>query len=417
MSFWTWLTGTGGDSTPNSNPPGVPPTVGMDDYTPGDPDGFEVVGDRVATRSLPLIQPSGWDGWPAEWGLPLWDMQSRFNELVDIAWACLDLNSRVLATMPVYKMRNGEIIEPSTWMTNPDPTIYTSWIEFAKQLFWDYMLGEAFVLPIARGRDGWPLTFRVMPPWTIWVGMQGGVRIYRLGGETGPDISDEILHIRYKSSTDQPRGIGPLEAAGARMLTAGVLAQYIRNMAATGGVPDYTLETDQPLNGDKAQELLDAWMTARAANIGAPPVLSNGVSLKTHQHMSPRDMAMIEIVQFTEARICVLLGVPPFAMALPSGDSNTYSNVQQVFDFHDRSSLRPKAADAMAALSGWALPRGTTIEMNRDEYSRPAFAERADAYVKLVAAGIISVDEVRAAERLVGAAPDMAPVALTGGQV
>jgi HK97 family phage portal protein len=418
VSFWTWMKGNGATETPNSNPAGVPPaSVAVPDYTPGDPDGVEFEGDRVTFRALPLPQPSAWDGWPEDWGVPLWDFSSRFNELIDIAWACLDLNASVLSTMPVYRTRNGEVIDPMTWMTNPDPTIYSSWHEFAKQLFWDYMLGEAFVLPIATGRDGYPLTFRVMPPWTIWCDIKGGKRIYRLGGETGPDVTDEILHIRYKSTTDKAHGSGPLDAAGARMLTAGVLAQYVRNMAATGGVPDYTLETDQPLNGAKAQELLDAYMTARALNVGAPPVLSSGVSLETHMHMSPKDMAMLEISQFTEARIAVLLGVPPFLVALPSGDSMTYSNVQQVFDFHDRSSLRPKAAAVMSALSGWSLPRGTNAELNRDEYSRPSFEVRADAWVKLVGAGIVSVDEVRAAERLQGDAPEVAITALTGGEV
>lgn len=417
MSFWTWIKGTGVDSTPNANTPDVPPaSVGVPDYTPGDPDGVTIEGERTYSRSLSIPQPSGWDGWPADWGLPNWDFGSRYNELVDIAWACLDLNASVLSTMPVYRTRNGEVIESTTWMSNPDPTIYTSWHEFAKQLFWDYMLGEAFVLPIARGRDGWPLTFRVMPPWTIDVEMAGGTRVYRLGGRTGPDVTDEILHIRYKSSTDCARGVGPLDAAGARMLTAGVLAQYVRNMAATGGVPDYTLETPQALNGTKAQELLDAWMTARAQNLGAPPVLDSGVSLQTHMHMSPRDMAMLEISQFTEGRIAVLLGVPPFLVALPSGQSEVYSNVQQVFDFHDRASLRPKASAVMSALSMWSLPRGTNVELNRDEYSRPAFAERADAWVKLKAAGIVSVEEIRVAERLTGDAPTVATAALTGGQ-
>ena len=418
MSFWTWITGTGVDETPNSNtPPGTPPTVGVPDYTPGDPDGVEFEGDRVQFRSLPTPQPSAWDGWPAEWGVPLWDFSSRFNELVDIAWTCLDLNARILSTMPVYRTRNGEVIEPSTWMFNPDPTIYNSWHEFAKQLFRDYQLGEAFVLPMATGRDGWPMTFRVMPPWSIWVEMSGGRRVYKLGGEFGPDVTDEILHIPYQISTDQAHGVGPLEVAGARMLTAGVLATYVRNMAATGGVPDYTLETDQPLNGAKAQELLDAYMTARALNIGAPPVLSSGVSLETHMHMSPRDMAMLEISQFTEARIAVMLGVPPFLVALPSGQSEVYSNVEQVFDFHDRSALRPFASTVMAALSSWALPRGSNAELNRDEYSRPSFTARSEAWVKLVAAGIVSVDEVRAAERLQGDAPDVATTALTGGEV
>ena len=84
MSFWTWIKGTAADETANSNvPPGTPPTVGPPDYTGGDPDGFEVEGDRPMFRSLPQIQPSGWDGWPEAWGVPNWDFQSRFNELVD----------------------------------------------------------------------------------------------------------------------------------------------------------------------------------------------------------------------------------------------------------------------------------------------------------------------------------------------
>jgi len=422
MSFWTWLKGDHAGITPNANPAGVPPSVGVPDYSPGDSHGVEVLGERTETRSLPSLSPSPWDGWPSEWGVPNWDFGSRLNELVDVAWACLDLNSSVLSSMPVYRTRSGRIVEASTWMTNPDPTIYTSWHEFAKQLFWDYQLGEAFVLPVARFADGFPMTFRVVPPWMIDVEMKGGVRRYRLGGINGPDVTDEILHIRYKSTTDGAHGVGPLEAAGGRMLTAGVLAQYVRQIVSTGGVPDYTLETDATLTNDQAQALLDRWMVSRASNLGAPPVLDTSVTLKTHMAMSPKDMAMLEIAQFTEARIAVLLGVPPYLMALPSGgDSMTYSNVSSLFDFHDRSSLRPKAAAVMAALSDWALPGPQKAELNRDEYSRPAFNERAVAWVQLVGAGIMSVDEVRAAERLEGEAPAApaalpATVALTGGE-
>ena len=240
----------------------------------------------------------------------------------------------------------------------------------------------------------------------IHVEMAGGTRHYRLGGINGPDVTDEILHIRYKSTTDGAHGVGPLETAGGRMLTAGVLARYVRDVVSTGGVPDYTLESEESLTHEQAQDLLNQWMTSRASNLGAPPVLDNGIKLQTHQAMSPRDMTMVEVAQFTESRIAVLLGVPPFLVGLPSGgDSMTYSNVSSLFDFHDRSALRPFAAHVMTALSGWALPAGQQIELNRDEYSRPGFAERADAWVKLKGADIMSAEEIRAAERLRGDAP------------
>lgn len=425
MGFWSNLFGApnhAGETTNPNIPPPAPGTVGPTGWTPGDPDGVELVGfEATESRGLPQFIPSPWSGWPAEWSTPNWDFGSRFNELIDVAWACLDLNSSVLSAMPVYRTKGGKVTEPDSWMTNPDPMIYSSWHEFAKQLFWDFQLGEAFVLPMGFYSDGWPMRFRVVPPWLIDVEMVGGTRRYRLGGPGGTDVTNEILHIRYKSTSDSARGVGPLESAGARMLTAGILAKYVREIASTGGVPAYTLETDQELTSTDAQDLLNQWVISRAANLGRPAVLDSGASLKTHQAMSPRDMAMLEISQFTEGRIAILLGVPPFLVGLPSGgDSMTYSNVSSLFDFHDRASLRPKASHVMAALSNWALPRGQAVELNRDEYTRPAFNERAAAWVALKTAELVTLEQFQAAERLAGTAdlPEEEPaIALTGGDL
>lgn len=148
-----------------------------------------------------------------------------------------------------------------------------------------------------------------------------------------------------------------------------------------------------------------------AQNIGAPPVLDNNVKLVDHKVVTPKDMAMLEISQFTESRIALLLGVPPFLAGLPTGDSMIYSNVQSLFDFHDRSALRPYATTVMTAFSNWSLPRGQAAELNRDEYTRPDFASRATAWVSLVGAGIVTVEEARAAERLTG---PVSAEALTG---
>ena len=410
MSFWDFLFGgspnhagvTSNDTTED------PATVGANDFTAGDPDGVVWEYDPVEPRHLTFPSASPWSGWPAEWSTPAWDWNIRLNALIDIAWTCVDRSATVLSAMPVYRTRSGRIVEPTSWMTNPDPSIYSSWHEFAKQLFRDFLMGEAFVLPVAYGVNGYPLMFRVIPPWLMHVEMRGGRRVYRLGGPGGVDKTDEVLHIRYDSTTDSPRGKGPLEVAGGRKITAGLIEKYTREVVTNGGSPVYTLETAEPLEADDAQDLLNQWVTSRRNNFGAPPVLDNGVTLKTHQSMSPRDMAMIEIAQFTEARIAVLLGVPPMIVGLPSAgsESMTYSNVSQVFDQHDRLSLRPMAAHVMGALSAWALPSTQRAELNRDEYSRPDFAARVDAWVKLIGAGMASVEEFRKAERLMGDTPE-----------
>ncbi|HZO69405.1 MAG TPA: phage portal protein [Kribbellaceae bacterium] len=419
MSFWSWLLhGSPAGETANANPPS---SVGPPGYEPGDPHGFEFdpPPGGVNTRFAQLV-PSPWSGWPAEWSTPAFNQKA--GPLVDTAWACLDLNASILSSMPVYLTRGGEILPSKTWMTNPDPTIYASWAEFAKQLFWDYQMGEAFVLPMARTADGWPYNFRVVPPWLVNVEMGKGRRVYSIGQA---DVTDDILHIRYKSTTDSARGVGPLEAGGPRAVAAGLLVKLVGSIAEQGGLPPYFLTTEQRLNREQARDQLDEYVDSRIRNSGRPALLSFGVKPSTLT-MSVKDMTLLELGQWTESRIAILLGVPPFLVGLPSGgDSMTYSNVTSLFEFHHRSSLNAKAVHVMQALSGWAVPRGTSVELNRDEYTRPPLTERAEAYSKLVTIGALSADEVRTMERFTGDAPDLdeseqdnlAPTALTGGDV
>jgi HK97 family phage portal protein len=225
-------------------------------------------------------------------------------------------------------------------------------------------------------------------------------------------VTDDVLHIRYKSTTDNARGVGPLESGKARLVAAGVLARYATEIAEGGGIPYYALEVPRRLTKTEADDLLQQWWDSRTRNLGKPAVLSGGVTAKQLQ-MTPQDMALLELAQFNESRIAILLGVPPFLLGLPSGgDSMTYSNVSSLFDFHDRAGLKPKAVHVMSALSGWALPRGQSAELNRDEYSRPAFKERAEANAILFDRGVLTAEEWRTMERLVGTE---SAEALTGG--
>lgn len=407
MGFWSRLF---------SGPPPafegvVPNDNGPLDYSPGDAAGVELDDwEPVEARSLPFPSPSPWSGWPGEWSTPNWSSQAGLNRLVDTAWACLDLNSNVLSAMPVYRTQAGGVLSPRSWMTNPDPSIYTSWAEFAKQLFWDFQMGEAFVLPMAMGSDGYPLQFRVVPPWLVNVELRGGRREYMLGSQPCPDI----LHIRYQSNTADARGHGPLEAAGARMTQAALLQRHMSNLVETGGIPQYWLDIPgRRLTPEESADLLNQWISSRTKHAGHPAVLSGGVALHDVKGMSAKDLTLLELKQFTEARICVALGVPPVLMALPSGgDSMTYSNTESLFDFHDRASLGPKAVAVMQALSGWLLPRGQSVELNRDDYSRPSLKERAEAYKLLVEMSALTPQEVRDMERFNG---EGSAVSLTGG--
>jgi HK97 family phage portal protein len=405
--------------TPNDNDPsteGAPGTVGPPDATAGDPSGVVLMGASAPSTPPPTIVPSSWSGWPAGWDTPGWQ---RTTELTDIAWTCLDLNASLLATMPPYLV-NSAVTLDADWLSNPDPTIYTSWEEFAKQLFWDYQgLGEVFVLALTRYATGFPARFRVIPPWMVNVEMSGGVRSYSIGSL---DVTDDMLHIRYSSRIDDAHGHGPLEAGRARLVAAEIFNRYGTSFAANGGIPTSVLEyPDRALTREESRELQRNWVEARMSSLGEPAVISGGVSFKAAVQANPKEMALTELSTLTEARIAVLLRVPPFLVGLPSGgDSLTYSNVINLFDYHWRAGLRPMAQAVMAALSGWLVPRSTRVEVNRDAYIQPEPLIRAQtaqilhSIVDSDGNPALSVPEIRAAERLDNTNSDVAQGVLRG---
>jgi HK97 family phage portal protein len=405
------------DVVPNPNDPAaVPPsTVGPDQLvTPGDPHGVTTEGPSTPSSSPPRIIASPWSGWPAEWWPPTWG--GRPTNLTDIAWKCLDLNSSLLGTMPPYLVSSSPNLD-ADWINNPDPSIYTSWEEFAKQLFWDYQMGEAFVWALTRYATGWPARFRVIPPWMVNVEMQDGVRRYSIGSL---DVTGDMLHVRYSSTISDAHGHGPLEAGAAKLVAADVFARYGTSFAASGGIPTSVLEHPDSLSKEQAQELQAQWVQARISSLGEPAVITGGMTWKPTQ-VNPKDMALGELSDRAESRIAVLLGVPPFLVGLPSGgDPMTYANVTSIFDYHWRAGLRPQAQTVMAALSGWLLPRGTRVEVNRDAYVQP------EPYTRAQTAEILnrirddqgnpamSVDEIRKAERLDDSSPDLKSGVLRG---
>jgi HK97 family phage portal protein len=392
---------------PNSNDPGsVPPaTVGANVATAGDPHGVEVTG-TASSWFPPAIRPSTWSGWPAEWATPNWS-GSSLTALADTAWMCLDLNSSIVSSMPPYLVGAAPSLS-ADWLTNPDPDIYTSVEETLRQIFWDYQaVGEVFIISTARYATGWPARWHVVPPWSVNVEMDQGRRRYSIGEV---DVTADMLHIRYQSTVSDAHGHGPLEAGAARLVAAEVWQRYATSLATSGGVPPSVLEHPEELTAEQSLSLKAQWVQARQSSIGEPAVLSGGLQWKPTQ-VNPRDMALLELSQYTDSRIAALLGVPPYMLALQQGDPNTYANATTLFDFHWRSSLRPKAQTVMSGLSGWLLPRGTRVELNRDEYVQPGPYERAQTAAILN--GIVdergnpalTVDEIREAERLDNTAP------------
>ena len=410
-------------SNDNVNPPPPAETVG-----PNASEGFG--NDHVmypASASVgvhpPPVMP--WSGWPVEWRTPNWGGAVGMSDIlarVSIVFGCLDLNSSIMSTMAPYRMQGSTVVDPLPWMNNPQPEVYNGWAEAMKEVvmcFWG--IGEAFLWATNRYSDGTVRNWVMLNPSWVDVEMMGQIRTYEFNGV---DITRDCLHLRYVSWPGYPHGIGPLAALATNLFGVEAMERYQSNLAIRGGIPWGVLSFPGNLNEPQANDARTNFVNARMSAIGAPAVLSGGVQLQPLT-ISPKDMALLELRQFDEARISTLLGVPPMLMGLPTGDTSmTYRNAEGIYDFHWRAYLRPRAASIMEAISNWALPTTQSVEINRDDYVRGSITERTTAYSTMFnifdpATGqrAMTIPEIRQAERLSALDPAtaIAPSTNSGG--
>jgi len=352
--------------------------------------------------SDPPLEAQAWAGWPVEWQTPNTNSLGMMGPAgdLDVVWAAIDLNSRISADMPVGVTRANTPQPPPSWIANPQPQVYSHWGEFFKQAWWSYQaIGETFIVATSRFADGFPRTFMCLNPMFVTVDLDPatGLRQYWIGGERA---TDDVLHIRYTSINGDAHGHGPLEVAGARVTAARVFMRYASDLARNGGVPWAVLKHKYRLHPAQAQQMKAQWIESARNRFGAPAILDSDADLQVLQVL-PKDMALSELSQHTEARLAMLLGVPAFLLSLPSGaDSMTYTNVSQLFDQHWRTTLRPMARFITRAISGWALPAGNELEIDPESYVRADATARANYYTLMINSGIMTPDEARNLERL-----------------
>ena len=356
-----------------------------------------------------------WDGWPEAWQTPWsgdqwsgvgYGRQGDVWGRVSTAMTCADLNSRQLASFPTYGVKGQTPFTLPDWSVNPEPSLYSGWSDAMHMVVNSLELrGESFQFVTGRFNDGRIARWVVLNPDAVGVEWIDGRLEYLIDGDPVTDPRD-ICHVKYQSWPGVLRGIGPLEWLSRSLSTALNLEQYASNLASRGGVPWGVLKANVRLENNQAQDTQTAWVNAARRRDGAPAVIGNAFDL-VPMTLSPKDMALLELREFDERRICAGFGVPGFLVNVATADSMTYSNVTQVYLGHWASTLRPLGQTIAEPWSNWLLDRGSRMEFNPDRYIQPPLAERVAAYQTLFnmvdpATGerAMTLGEIRSAERL-----------------
>jgi HK97 family phage portal protein len=326
--------------------------------------------------------------------------QIRLNDAavltVPTANRCVQVISDSIGSLPLHAYRNNQRIDTPPLLDQPEAGFTR--VETVSAWCASLLLhGNAYAIIAARDYLGFPTDLVTVSPSAVTVKQNRDGQIeYRVAG-TIYDPGD-ILHIRGTTLAGQLTGMGVLELHRRTIGQSIAAEDYAGELWTTGAHIDGYLKTDMELNQDEANDIKRRFAESHSGRQRQPAVLQGGMTYHPVQ-WSNSDLEFLESRKWNALQTAQVFGCPPHMVGIPSGDSKTYQNVQQDSMSFVRYTLRPWLARIESALAG-LLPRGQSAGFNLDAMLRDATLDRYKAHQIGLAAGFLTVNEVRELEDL-----------------
>lgn len=315
-------------------------------------------------------------------------------------WRCVQLIADSIASLPLVAFRNGNTIQPTpAILSQPDRTM-TRVDMLASTVASLLIDGNAYWLLGDRDELGYPRQAVLLATDAVHIktAENGAVVNYHVAGQTYSP--EEVLHIRGLTMPGMVQGMSVIQHHRRTLGLSIAGEECAANVYDAGGLPVGVLEVDADITRDEADALKAGWTEKNGGRNRTPAVLANGVRYKPLS-FTPADLELIDARRYSAGQICTLFGVPPHMVGVAgaSGNSLTYSNVNQDSIHFTRYTLRPWLSRVEQALST-LLPRGQNARFIVDDLLRADTLERYQAYQVGLAAGFLTVDEIRKMEDL-----------------
>jgi HK97 family phage portal protein len=368
------------------------------------PDGWE-----VGAPGLWWAGPAGSDGTGGPWGNPPPGADgSSFAEAIPAVMRCTSIICDTIAGLPWRIMRGYDQLPTPAWISDPQLTRIDGRVSSATMAdarysaveFWSSWIlsalwfGDGFIWVGARDAQGQPKagSMFLLHPDDVTI----KDRRYYLRGLDEPLPQDEILHLRGQGPYDgESRGAGVLSRHAADFGVAVQLRNYASSVYTSGVPAGYLKVTDPDLTQEQADDLKRRWLAAHGSSKRSIAVL-NAVTDFEAISISPIDAQLDTAKTWSLRELSLAFGVPPYMLGV-AGDSATYANIESRMIELRMFTLLPWQRRIESCLDA-QFPAGTSVKIATDALARADTAGRYAAYSSAIAAGWLTVDEVRALE-------------------
>lgn len=299
----------------------------------------------------------------------------------------------------------------------PTPSLFRRPAAVGTRFDWMYrcmtsltLRGNAYGLVVADGPDGWPSQIEWLHPDDVSIEDNLAARPvwYYKGRRLG---DGELIHIPAYTLPGQILGLSPIAYFAVTTNTALLAEQFGHDWFANGSTPAAVLETDKEISQDNAKTIKARFKDAAAGR----DVVALGLGVKYKPISVPaNESQFLETIKASANQIAAIYGVPPEKVGGTTGNSLTYTTVEQNSIDMLTWAMRPWLARLEEAFS---LLRPLTEEcaFDADAMLRTDALTRYQTYRIARAIGLKTVDELRAQEDLEplpgGAGKDTLPLA------
>ena len=308
-------------------------------------------------------------------------------------YRALSVIATAVTQVPLIVKRGTRIVAPPAIIRRPD--IHMTAQRFVKATVTTLAATGNAWWELIRRDDGSILNAELLPAHSVTPVLDGAElaawRVTRQG-KTRMLPLDAVQHLSLLDLPGNVLGLGPIQACRASIQGALDLREYAAGWFTDGAVPTGVLTTDQQLTPDDADTMRRRWHETQAKREVA--VLGKGLSYEPVV-LSPSDAQFIESQSFAVTDIARMFGIPAVHMlAALESTSLTYMNVVDADTHFVRYTLMAYFAELETAFTQIA-PGGASVTFDLGSLLRPDVKTRTDVDLSLLAAGVLTIAEVR----------------------